>query len=514
MLDTSEPGGLGAIARGGRLPAEILGHLGEQSESHRDHSEPQGFRGWLEQHRKILGIDAGELNATNLHVCSWADAIQDQQSVMASCSAPRGSGKSSTVRALIAWAAAERHSPYTLIIGESASTAKSHLRAVRRFFHDTDLLDLYPHMMPRKRPGSAASERDSSFQYAYEGGIMQAVGFGAAVVGALEGDQRPTLIVCDDIAGGRTAAKTRPELQVQYLCQDIIPALAYESGSLVFIGTPQMPGNLADLFARHARDELEPEEADWIDEHKFDTHAVEPIDADGNSFWPSRWPVDVLLAESQKSSWGYTFDSRPGAQTGWFSNVAFQIGGLPDAAPDISLISLDPCKSKTGSSDAAVVAAALWQHPTSPYSWHGATIGILASASSKDPGEGTRNAIERCLAVAPCKVGVVESNALGDHSTAGINDLGVRWVLRNVSDSKAARAQQLLSEFESGPTIIFRENMPQLMGELRSYQGLNTDKADFVDAVGQAVSELKTALAKRRRRARGGGLVVADGTVG
>lgn len=466
---------------------------------------------WVNQFGRRAAHDG--VSEVNRHVFGyWGRQLQAREPVIASVSAPRGSGKSTSVRLLASWAAAERVCKYIMIVGESQRTASAHLRSIRHTFSGSKKLaeskvplSHYPHMAPRQRAGAAASERDSASQYAYDGGIIQAVGFGAAVVGALEDDQRPDLIICDDIAGGKTAAKTRPELQVDYITQDLLPALDHDFGSFLFIGTPQMSGNVADQLACHARGELQPGEGRWIDEHMFDTHVVEPISDNGESFWPDRWTVDQLNAESLKSSWGYKFDSRPGAPDGWFANINFKVGALPARPHDAAILALDPCKTISGKSDAAVIVCYLWRHPQFPHDWSRATVGVMASAHSTDPGEGTRQAVMRCLTKAPCAVGVIEWNAQGDLARNPVEGLPCHWNQKHVSIPKDVRAMSLLSEFEDGPEIIFSEPMPHVTSQMRAYRGMTADAADYIDALGMAVSELRGATRPRRAAVIDGG---------
>jgi len=451
---------------------------------------------WIAEYVSDRTIGREGINLVNRQVFGFADRVDAGEPFLASLSAPRDSGKSTSIRAMIAWAVCELHVNYVVIVGESAKAVQRHLRAIRRLFANPKVLSDYPHVAPRARVGSKATEQDSASSYVNEAGqAIEAVGFGGSIIGALIDDRRPDMIVLDDIAGGKTAAKTRSALQVEYLTEDLLPALAHDRHWLFQIGTPQTPGNLADLMVRHCRGELDPGEADWINEEGFETYVVDPITADGESFWPERYTAEQLHELSLLASFGYRFDSRPGSPEGWWAHHNFEIGELPDGSPDFTLCSLDTIKRSGGSSDAAAVVCYLWKGE----GWHDSVIGIMSAAKAFDPAAGTRGAVLQCMSEAPFDIGVIESNATGELALLPLEGILADWFLQNVSDRKVDRAAALLNEFQAGPRIVFAKALPAVIGEMRAYQGEQGDTADYIDALGLAISRLKV-LQKPRRR--------------
>lgn len=124
--------------------------------------------------------------------------------------APRGGGKSTICQLAILWAAIHGHVKFVLMLGANGDKAKERIASIKEYVFNNDLLaEDFPEICRAVRDFSGDPRRAppaypwATLEIRFANGVwITAAGIDGAIAGALRGDDRPDLIILDDIEAG------------------------------------------------------------------------------------------------------------------------------------------------------------------------------------------------------------------------------------------------------------------------------------------------------------------------
>jgi hypothetical protein len=218
---------------------------------------------------------------------------------------PRGTGKSTMVfKILPAWLGAHLHIRFLAAFSDSAEQAQMHLGNLRRELAENQLLKQdYPDFCrPKKSTQNIKlSGTDTMASYmAQNGFVFKAFGVGHPVRGLKDGDDRPDLILVDDVEKGEeNYSLNEMAKRLNTLRNDIF--YLEITARVVMVGTVTRPGSVVHQLVQTVISNEEPEE--WIKGSRITVHyrpaILENGDGTERSLWPERWPLSYLLNERQ-----------------------------------------------------------------------------------------------------------------------------------------------------------------------------------------------------------------------
>lgn len=226
---------------------------------------------------------------------------------------PRGISKSTSVQAMILWAACHKHKRYIYLFAATDNTAASQLAEIREEFSANKLIktDFPTLCTPSKLNAKKVPESDARNLYISGSGvILEARSIWTSIVGAKRHRRRPDLLCIDDMSKGEgSAAKTMAQNQLDVLRGSILPL--NDCANVWIVGTVHFSGSVEDELIRSTLGET----FEWITSEKIGVHWLKPIvtRADGSmrSIWKERWSLDYLLGQSSDFMFGKTFLNRP-----------------------------------------------------------------------------------------------------------------------------------------------------------------------------------------------------------
>lgn len=419
--------------------------------------------------------------------------------------APRNTGKSTWWFLILPlWAAAHGHIKFAAAFAASATQAETHLATAKAELDRNDLLRRdFPDLCTPARRASGNSVADTQSMYVAKSGfVFAARGVDSSSLGMKVGEQRPDLILLDDIEPDESSYS--PDLAAKRkttLLDAILPLNIY--ATVVICGTVTMPGSIIHQLVRHARGV---ETADWIREEGIRAHYSAPIvqRADGTerSMWPAKWPLAYLLEIRHTRSYAKNMANDPLAADGalWTpedfrypepptAEERALAGGLNrsdrlDLLTGLDpvthmMLSIDPATTAKLSSDFTGLAVVSWSAQTRRCTVHAAT------AVRVQPGPLLRNLVLAFLDEFP-QIGLilVEVNQGGDTWKAILHDLPVKVKTVNQSENKFVRAEGVLNHYQRG-RVIHARRLPELEQQMCTFPKGPFD--DMVDATGSAI---------------------------
>jgi hypothetical protein len=405
----------------------------------------------------------------------------------------RAAGKTTWwFQVLPAWALAHGHRRYFLALSHSGDQAKEHLDSLKSVIEDNDLLlGDFPELRPARpwRVGDAATAG---------GRRMKAAGLEKSILGARHREQRPDLIVGDDLEPG--AKDWTPQGKAKTLgrlVNDVLPAGAQDA-AVALVGTPVGMGSVMHDVVRAVRGRAGAlaDRGDWVRAHGFDPHWYPAITESGGSAWPTRWPIDRLRAEQEADRGVFALQMQcdpddPAAVTGW-SDDTFRRDPLFD--PDGTLW-------RIGSVDGAVTSR------RDGSADHTAFVGVVVG---RDGPGGRRVCVEEATSGSwddrdllgriwewarryprARKTLIVEGNQGGELWARTLTPLppGVEMEpAYHVDQPKAYRAKRLLADYRRG-AVLHAAYLTGLEAQMVTWRpgasGYGVD--DLIDATGAAV---------------------------
>lgn len=454
-----------------------------------------------------LSSPDGEITLSDMHAewCErakrWIVPNRAPRQNRSSEVAPRNAGKTTWwFLVLPAWAGAHRHRKFVAAFSDTATQAETHLATFRRELETNALLRLdFPDLCRPARKARGPAEQDNVSMYISASRfVFAARGVDTKTLGLKVGDQRPDLLIGDDIEPGEenySADLKRKRLGA--LIDSILPL--NEFAAVVLVGTVTMPDSIVHDLVRTVTQPGEP--AEWIGEQRFTCHYYPPIVTDEDtgeerSCWPEKWPLTYLQSIRHTRDYRKNFANDPMGRDGeYFTADDITYGSLP--AVNAMLLSIDPAVTSKAKSD-FTACAVIGSQPAQYRIQSERRVEVqpkrcevrYAVARRVQVGEPLRAWVLAILADHPDVRGVlVETNQGGDAWKAILHDLPVP--IRTVHNSvpKEVRAARLATRYQTpvtSPRVIHTQPHPQLEAQLVGFPKAPHD--DLLDAVGNGVA--------------------------
>lgn len=416
--------------------------------------------------------------------------------------APRDAGKSTWLfKILPLWAAAHGHVKFVAAFADSGPQAKKHLSTFKRELETNALLraDFPDLCKPLKRRGNTTVSDTQDLYQAQSGFVFAAGGADASVLGLKVEDQRPDLIICDDLEPDEASYSDYQMGQRLSTLTDAILPLNIRA-RVIMAGTVTMPGSITHQLIKSTLPGEETEE--WILTEKFSVHHYKPIvvDEEGNeeSVWPEKWPMDWLNSVRHTRSFAKNYENNPLAIDGqYWTRDDFTYGSLPCA---ITVLSIDGAVTKTKQADytglAVVGATGL------PAGHPKRQCEVKYAVAVKLLGEQLRQKVLGILEMYPeISVILIEGNQGGELWRETLHDMPVKIVIFNNSEPKEVRAGRVHALYQRIPSrVLHTERLQQAEEQLVGFPRLTHD--DIVDAIGSPVLKFLKPKKVQRRKAR------------
>lgn len=413
---------------------------------------------------------------------SWTTEPLEPQANRHAFIAPRETGKSTWWFLLLPmWGAAYGHVRFAVAFANADSQATGHLATFKRELERNALLRAdFPELCEpaRQQHGGAVADRQGML-HTKAGFVFAAKGVDSATLGLKVGEQRPDLLIFDDIEPHE--AQYSPE-QARKRLGTITDALfpLNVRARVVMVGTVTMPGSVMHQLVKSANGTLEPGESKWITDERIQAHHHVPIltDPDGSerSMWPEKWPLAWLQSIRHTRSYAKNYLNDPlGMDGDYWTSDDFRYGTLGVEATRW-ILQLDPAVTTKGTSDYtgwAVVA----------YSPRQKRAEVVAAGRIRLTGEALRGWVlgklqehERIRAVR------VEVNQGGELWYTVLHDLPVKLLVHTSSESKEVRFAYALDYYQrGGGMVLHRERLRAAEEEMVAFPRAPYD--DVADAV-------------------------------
>jgi phage terminase large subunit-like protein len=317
---------------------------------------------------------------------------------------------------------------------------------------------------------------------AKSGFTFAARGIDSSSLGMKVDEQRPDLLLCDDIEPDESSYS--PELAAKRkttLVDAIFPLNIY--ARVVICGTVTMPGSIIHQLVKHARG-IQTE--DWIREEGIRAHYSAPIvqrpDGTERSMWPAKWPLAYLKQIEHTRSYAKNMANDPLAADGaLWSPDDFRYPHADEGVDPVThmMLSIDPATTAKRASDFTGLAVVSWSARHRRCTVH------AALAVKVQPGPLLRDRVLALLDEYP-EIGLIliEVNQGGDTWQAVLHHMPVRVKTVTQSENKFTRAEGVLNHYQRGRVIHARRLVEAEQQMCTFPKGPNDD---MVDAVGSAV---------------------------
>jgi len=434
---------------------------------------------------------------------TWAKPVTRPAEHRDAWIAPRNTGKSTWWFLILPlWGAAHRHVRFAAAFAASATQAETHLATAKGEIDRNELLrrDFPDLCTPARRP-SGNSVADTQSMYVAKGGfVFAARGIDSSSLGMKVGEQRPDLILLDDIEPDESSYS--PDLAAKRkttLLDAILPLNIY--ARVVICGTVTMPGSIIHQLVKAARGV---ETATWIAEEGVRAHYSAPIversDGTERSMWPAKWPLSYLLEIRHTRSYAKNMANDPmGADGGLWQPDDFRypeplgpmdlteglnradrrdpLTGLDPATH--MMLSIDPAVTAKKGSDFTGLAVVSWSAQHRRCTVH------AALALKVPPGPLLRDRVLALLDEYP-QIGLilVEVNQGGDTWQSVLHHMPVKVKPVSQNEPKFTRAEGVLNHYQRG-RVLHARRLPDLEAQMCAFPKAPND--DLVDAVGSAI---------------------------
>lgn len=295
----------------------------------------------------------GPVTLTRMHVevCQIAREWVHPRAHRDAVIGPRNVGKSTWVFLLLPmWALAHRHRTFAIAFADNANMAMQHLITFKAELDANEMLRKdYPGLCEPRRRSSGASVADRRDLYVSKNDqIFRAAGIDSTNLGAKIGNDRPDLIIFDDVEpGASNYSDYQKDQRLASIVNEVFPM--NRRAAIIFAGTVFMAGSIMhDLvrvaMARATWDNIagvsvgaETGEEDdwphWVDEQRISPHYYPAMWFDENgepcSIWPQFWPAHEWLQgtptpEYRTAAFQVSMQNNPrGRDDGWWKEEDF-----------------------------------------------------------------------------------------------------------------------------------------------------------------------------------------------
>lgn len=403
--------------------------------------------------------------------------------------APRGAAKSTWLfLILILWAAAHGHRKYIACFSDGGRMAEQHLATLRKVLDENDLLrnDFPDLCTPAKRTGGYNTGDNAKMYKSVSGVTIQAMGIDSKSLGLKSGDDRPDLLVFDDIEPAESDYSAEQKLKRQNSMID--KCFAMNPNAVVQIaGTTTMFGSIIHDLVRSVTD-VDDEPPDWILAEEIKVRYFPAIMTDDNgeeySLWPERWELWWLRKkrEQKGSDYAKNFDNNPaiaGFGDGW-KKSDFRYN--PPFKTAKMALAIDPATTSKRTSDFTGLAVISTNKEEDRCVIEEA-IGVRLSPLR------LRALVHDILRRNPYILEVVIEVTQGGDTWSDIllpfPRRGIKLTTRTPKDPKPVRINQLLDYFQR-EWVWLRKKLPPLEAQCLHYPNVLND--DIVDAVSMGVN--------------------------
>ena len=422
--------------------------------------------------------------------------------------APRDTGKSTWMLFILPlWAAAHGHVKFAAVFADSGPQAEMHLGTFRKEVDENAALRRdFPKLCTAGRRPSGAAESDAKHMVIRANGfIFAAKGIDASSLGMKVGQQRPDLLLLDDVEPDESSYSAyQADKRLKTVTDAILPLNIY--ARVVLSGTVTMPGSITHQLVKWGKGERTEANA-WVGEQQFRVHHHLPILRDDygreRSMWPSKWPLAYLKQIEHTRSYRKNYLNDPMAADGaYWSEDDFTYGTFPTAR---TYLSVDGAVTTKKNSDFTGLSVVSWAPPRAGAEGQPGTPArclVKFAQAVKLKGKPLRARILQILESFP-EVGaiLVESNQGGDLWLEVFHNLPVKVVTFTNSDKKETRAERLLNLYQLIPTrVMHAEPLPALEEQMVAFPKAPND--DLVDSVGNAVLRFLKPPARPKAAAR------------
>jgi phage terminase large subunit-like protein len=420
-----------------------------------------------------LSLEDGTISLSTIHE-AWLDEAMEwgttpDRDIYV---APRGTGKSTWFFLVIPmWAAATGRIKFAAAFADSATQAEGHLSTFRTELERNVLLRAdYPDLCkPARRQTGATMADNRGMVHAKSGFAFAARGIDSGTLGLKVGDQRPDLILMDDIEPGESSYS---EFQVEKRLStvtDVILPMGSANARSVIVGTATMRGSLIHQAVMH---DTEPQA--WIKDEDFVVHHSLPFTEEGDSVWPQRWPSDWLRGQVGQRSFAKNFLNQPVTLDGeYWTEDDYAYGDLPSVSRRV--IAVDPAVTTKRSSDETGIAVV-------GYSASARKAVVDEAFGVRLKGEPLRARLLDVLARYPDVAEILWERNAGGEMMAGsvLHDMPVRVTTVHNSEKKEVRMERALSYYRRG-AVLHARPLPGLEAQQTEFpRGLHDDIGDAV----------------------------------
>lgn len=407
--------------------------------------------------------------------------------------APRGSGKSTWLFGILPiWALAHGHRRYIAAFADSGPQAQQHLLSVKRELDTNQLLrrDFPGLVTPARRPSGTTVSDNQGLLLTASGAVFQAKGIDSSTLGAKVGNQRPDLLLFDDIEpSASNYSPYQKEKRQDTILSAVFPMAL--NGVVTFAGTTTMHGSVMHDIARQATDPGNCPE--WVAQENIKTRYYPAIvtqdDGTEASLWPERWPVEYLQSIRKTRSFAMNYMNTPISADGAYWSPEHWNYDVPETVTRL-VLSVDPAVTTKTHSDYTGLAVV-------GYDPNVGRCSVVHTAQVKLTPGALRAHILKLLDRYPAiKAVLIEDNQGKDLWPQILAPLPAKLIQIHQDVKKEVRASQALDYYDSGWVA---HAGPQPAFEEQALVFPNGANDDVVDAVTTALIWF---LKDRKRPAR------------
>lgn len=448
----------------------------------------------------------GSITFSEVHY-EWAriaegwDAPLEPQANRRAFIAPRETGKSTWWFLILPlWAAANGVVRFAVAFAHADAQATGHLATFKRELSTNRLLARdFPELAD---PNTQRLADRQGMLHTSGGFVFAARGVDSASLGLKVGEQRPDLLIFDDVEPPEADYSPRlAEKRLSTITDALLPLNI--RARVVMVGTVTMPGSIMHQLVKSANGTLQPDEGKWIEDEKIKAHHHVPIliDPDGSerSMWPEKWSLDWLRSIRHTRSYAKNYLNDPMGMDGDFWTMEDFIYGPLDPPPTRWILSLDPAVTTKGTSDYTGWAVVAYRPPMERKPQDQLLDHLFPNGRERLPGQcevvdagqvrligeplrafvlGKLREYERIRAVR------VEVNQGGDMWHTTLHDLPVKLLVHTATESKEVRFAYALDFYQRGGGLVHHRQQIRVLEE----QMVAFPKAPYDDVADAACS--------------------------
>ncbi len=425
---------------------------------------------------KHLQLDDGTISLSDIHA-EWLRFAESwdrpkEQNPRDIFVAPRGTGKTTWFFLILPmWAAATGRVKFIAAFADSSTQAEIHLSTFKaELDRNLRLRQDYPELCsPAKRPSGTSVSDTQALLYTKSHFAFAARGADGGTLGLKIGDQRPDLLLCDDIEPGESQYSAYQVGKRLSTLIDVVLPMGSANARTVLAGTTTMNGSIIHQAVMH-----EKEPADWIKDEGFEVHHSLPFNDAGDSVWPERWPTDWLHGQERLRSFAKNFLNQPlPIDSEYWTPEDYSYGTLPTVSKRI--IAVDTAVTTKRTSDETGIAVVSYSGAARQ-----ACVDHIQGVRLK--GEPLRTLLMDLVVRFPDTAYVLwERNQGGDSlPTSVLHDFPIPVHTVHQTEKKELRIERALSYYRRGK-VLHAASFTRLETQQMEFpHGLHDDLADAV----------------------------------